>query len=69
MPDPDGHTPLLFGLRIPASGPTAAWNEAFESGNPSPRKSGRRLYIMGGMTREATQESGGWKSPALMENV
>ena len=28
---------------------------------PRPRKVGTRLYLLGGMAREATQELGGWR--------
>ena len=47
----------------------AAWKKASGGRNLSPRKGGARLYIMNGMTREATQGLGGWKPPAVIENV
>ena len=34
-----------------------------------PRKGGTRMYIMGGMSREATEEPGGWKTPSVLESV
>ena len=74
MTDPGGRAPLFvglsrarFGLGMAASGLSAGWNGAFEGRALSPRKGWARLYIMDGMTRGTTQESGGWKSPAFME--
>ena len=34
-----------------------------------PRAKAARLYVMNGMAREAAQELGGWKSPAVTESV
>ena len=58
-----------FGLRMAASGNTAAWKTGLDCKNLSPRKGGARLYVMDGMAREATQELGGWKSPEVMDSV
>ena len=76
MSDAEGRTQLFgglartrFGLGMGDSGMSAVWKEAFNGRNFSPRYGGARLYIMNGMTREATQELGGWKSPAVMENL
>ena len=74
--DPEGHTPLFldlargrFGLSVAALRLSAAWERAFDGRSLSLRKGGTRLRIMNGMTREASQQRGGWKSPAGMEYV
>ena len=43
--------------------------EGFEGRSVSPRKGGARFYVANGMAREATQELGGWETPAVMEGV
>ena len=58
-----------FGLRMAASGITAARKEGLDGKNLSQRKGGARLHVMAGMAREATRGLGGWKSPAVMESV
>ena len=58
-----------FGLCMAPSGIAAAWGKCFGGRNLSPRKGGARLYVVNGMAREATQELGGWKSPAVLEGV
>ena len=74
--DPESHTPLFVGLvrarfgpGMAASGPSASREISFEGRVLSRRKGDARLYIMNGMTREPTQESGGRKSSAVMEAV
>ena len=74
MSDPRNHAPLFvalararFGLGMAASGLSGASQRALEGRALPPRRGGTRLYIMNGVTRDATQERGGWKSPAVME--
>ena len=47
-----------FGLRMAASGITAAWKKGLGSKKLPPRKGGARLYVMDGMAREVAQELG-----------
>ena len=56
--------PLIAGL-----GMSASWKRVTEGRNSSPRRGGSRLYLANGMFREASQELGGWKALAVMENV
>ena len=58
-----------FGLGLASSGVTASRRKCFDERNLSPRKGGARFYVVNGTPREATQELGGWKSPAVMESV
>ena len=58
-----------FGLGMAPSGVPTAWKRGFGGRSLSPRTGGARLYVANGMAREATQELGGRKSPAVMEGV
>ena len=58
-----------FGLRMAASGITAAWKTGLDGKNLSPRIGGARMFAANDRAREATQELGGWKSPVVMESV
>ena len=58
-----------FGLGLAASGVTASWKKCFEGKSTSPRKGGARFYVVNQMPRETTQELGGWRSSAVMEEV
>ena len=58
-----------FGLEIASFGASASWEKGFDGRGLFPRKGGARFYVVNGMAREATQELGGWKSPAVMEGV
>ena len=58
-----------FGLSMAASGMSASRGRVPEGRNLSPRKGGARLYLTNGMSREATQDLGGWKTPGVMENA
>ena len=58
---------FVFGLA--ASGVSASWGKGFDGDTVSPRKGGARFYAVNGMAREASQDLGGWKSPAVMEGV
>ena len=76
MPASADEGPLLvglsrarFGLGLASSGATASWREGFDGRSLSPRKGGARFYVVNGMSREATQELAGWKSPAVVEGV
>ena len=68
MPGPEGARPLFagfvrarFGLIMAASGITATWRMSLEGRGLSPREGGARLYLMNGMSCEATQELGCWE--------
>ena len=52
-----------FGPCMAASGMSASWKRVMECRNSSPQRGGARLYLMNGMSCEATQELGGWKTP------
>ena len=58
-----------FGLSMVASGMPASWKRVLEGRNVSPRKGGDRLYLMNGMSREATREFGGWETAGAIENA
>ena len=58
-----------FGLGLASSGIAASWKKCFSGRLLSPRKGGARFYVVNGMPRETTQSLGGWRSPAVMENV
>ena len=58
-----------FGLPMAASGMSASWKQVMEGRNLSSRIGGARLYLMNGMSRQATQELGRWKTPTVMESV
>ena len=58
-----------FGFGLAASGASASLKRGFDGKGLSPRKGGARFYVINGMAREATQGLGGWKSPAVMEEV
>ena len=57
------------GLGMAPSGVSAARKKGFDGRSLSPREDGARMYVAKGMAREATQELGGWKSPAVMGSV
>ena len=54
-----------FGLGLAPSGVTASWRKGFEGRSLPPRRGGARFYVADGMAREATQELGGWETPAV----
>ena len=58
-----------FGFSLAASGVSASWKKGFDGTGLSPRQGGARFYVARGMAREATQELGGWESPAVIEGV
>ena len=58
-----------FGLGLAAPGVSASRKKGFGGRNLPPRKGGDRFYVVNGVAREATQELGGWKSPAVTEGV
>ena len=58
-----------FGLGLASSGIAASWKKGSDYKNLSPRERGARFCVVNGMAREATQELGGRKSPAVMEGV
>ena len=58
-----------FGLEMAACGITASWEKVLGGRVFLPRKGGTRMYIMHGMSREASQELGGWQTPGVMDCV
>ena len=71
----DGRIPLFVGLArarfdlsMAAPGLSASRKKVLGGRNLSPRNGSTRLYLMNGMSREATQEFGGWETPGAIEN-
>ena len=48
---------------------TASWKRVLEDRGFSARKSGTRLYLMNGMSRDEIQKLGGWETPGVMDTV
>ena len=72
----EGGRPLFAGLvrakigvGVAASGMTASWNKVLERRVLSPRQGGARMYILDGISREATRELGGRKTPSVTESL
>ena len=57
------------GLGLASPGVSASWMKGFDGWGLPPREGGARFNVVNGMAREATQELGGRKSPAVMEGV
>ena len=58
-----------FGLGMAAAGMSASRKKVLGGRGLAPRKEGTRSYLMDGMSRGATQELGGWRTPGVMETV
>ena len=58
-----------FGFGPAPAGISAAMKQLVAGRSVSPEKGGARLYVTSGMSHEATQELGGWKSLGVMKKV